>query len=417
MTNKIFIFLVLLTSTSYSYSQKDNNDKPVPKRSLADTFNRYLQKEPFVNIKKFINEERKRFNNYLKKLDENEKLINQEQKKANDYLKKVNKNKKLINQEIKKANDYLKKLDENEKLINQEQKKASDYLKKLDKKEKLINSLLQSGCDFSPFSSIEWKCTGLGFSHVCSVKAHARKKQTLFVSNELIDIAKKANQLLSNLIGLSLFEIKHLAEYKEQGGKIYVSNNKAHFEYMRKRHEQDKDSIYSAYHELQDYDHYTGEIHKSHIVFNPMGYSHDNRSKDKLNQSKKTAEKIQIENYNIYASLKKNCETKNQNKRVKYKHIVLYRNDRYDCSNIQSLKERISRDERETKKYYDIKKEEIDTRSLTTMLHEMGHALGLKHTLKNKENLMHPTGNKLILTNQQINAIRCTFSLNSQIKN
>ncbi|MCY4322026.1 MAG: hypothetical protein OXC37_06475 [Bdellovibrionaceae bacterium] len=430
--NKIFIFLFLFTSINYSYSQKDNNNKPFLKRTIVNKFNKIFKKEPFVNIKQFINEERKRFSNYLKKINENEKLINEEIKKANEhlkkldnekfkldnsYFKKLNKNRKLINEQIKKTKDYLEKLNTNQKLINKETKKANAYLKKLDKKSKLIDSILQSGCDFSPFSSIEWNCIGLGFSQLCSVKAHARKKQTFFVSNELIDIAKKANEILSDSIGLRLFEIKQLKEYKGKGGKIYISTSKSHFESMKKIHEKAKNNIYSAYNKVQNYDHYTGEIYKSDIVFNPLVYNQDNRDKDKLKQLKKITEEIQIKNQNNYALLKKSCKTENLNIRVKYKHTILYKNNRYDCSNIQSLKKRMLKEEREIKKYYDIKAEEIYKRPLKTMLHEMGHALGLKHTHKNKENLMHPSANKLILTSQQINAIRCAFSLNSPIKN
>ncbi len=256
----------------------------------------------------------------------------------------------------------------------------------------------QTQCDFSPFIKIAG-----------DLYLHRREKAIFYVSPELLKIAKEASELLSDHIGIDLFEMRDARDYEDQslndGSIIYIESDESHYEKMKNSLEP---GDYLAYCKTrQKYNIETGEMYYSDIVFNPIIYD------------KKRAE---------YKQAKRRTNDIMDSKRDRLEDV-----DEHEiCQQVwglnppQSCYEKVRERKREREDLLDDYEDKFDDLfdgwkkniyrdTLKTMIHELGHALGYKHTLKDIKNIMYKSNatGGTILTGRQVNAVRCVFGLPS----
>ena len=242
-----------------------------------------------------------------------------------------------------------------------------------------------SNCDFTPFFLYN------------GVRLHRRQQEILFVSDELFGLAKEANELLSTRIGITLFEIRHITD-SGNGSEVYISTNEVHYESEKKLKEPNS---YLAYCSItENFSKKTGEIYESDIVFNPILW-------DKPRELSRDWKKSLREN-------ERRLEQYEQ--RIK----DLKNNPHADSHTTAFLKKQLKEWEtlnEESESDLDKFKDSIYLKSLETMIHEMGHALGYQHTPGDIENIMYNKirGNRrgTVLTGHQVNAVLCAFGLPS----
>ena len=274
-----------------------------------------------------------------------------------------------------------------------------------------------ANCDFTPLMSIGNK------------KFHRREKAVFYASPELFEIAKEAADLLSYRIGIDLFEIRELKEGEASNNRsyIYISTDEAHYEQEKKRKEP---GDYLAYCSVsQKYNKDTGEMYISDIVFNPILYDRERELYKKIKRNSEN--KIEYYKEKLmerekkgrrYCSKETYCEQYESQPDI-YNECLnlvdrLRETTEKQClkevrKDIKKLENLIEDTEDDSDDYFDDWKEDIRTRTLLTMIHEFGHALGFKHTPNDIENIMYPNNNNTgsVLTGRQVNAVRCAFGL------
>ena len=250
-------------------------------------------------------------------------------------------------------------------------------------------------CDFSPFIKAG------------RVSLHRRSKAVFYVARELKKPAKEAAHLLSNHIGIDLFEIRDIREDDDrQGSEIYIASDEAHYEREKERVEP---GSFLAYCKIKEnYDKDTGEMYESDIVFNPIIYDRERY------------------NLEIYKRLGKNAIEEAQD-RVRYdeQRIFDYCDraiNKEECHRelrdaIEDQQERLEDIEDNMEDDLDELEEAIYEDVLKTMIHELGHSLGYSHTPQDTENIMYNTDRYggSVLTGRQVNAVLCSFRLPSNL--
>lgn len=265
-------------------------------------------------------------------------------------------------------------------------------------------SCTQSACKYTPYNFL----TSQAYSSNCNlspfflyngVRLHRRQKGILFVSDELFELAKEANELLSDRIGITLFEIRHITD-SGSGSEVYISTNQAHYDRAKRFKEPNS---YLAYCSItENFNKKTGEIYESDIVFNPILWDKPRELSRGWKKSLRKNER-QLEQY------EKRIKDLKSNPHVNSHAIAVFKKQlkKWEALNEKS--------EDDLDKFND----SVYLRSLETMIHEMGHALGYQHTPEDAENIMY---NKIrgsrggtILTGRQVNAVLCAFGLSSSI--
>ena len=244
-----------------------------------------------------------------------------------------------------------------------------------------------SNCDFTPFFLYN------------GVRLHRRQKGNLFVSDELFDLAKEANELLSARIGITLFEIRHITD-SGSGTEVYISTDQVHYEREKKLKEPHS---YLAYCSItENFNKKTGEIYESDIVFNPILW-------DKPRELSRDWKKSLRENEQRLEQYEKRIKDFKDNPHADSHTIAVLKRQLKEW---ETLNEKSESD-------LDKFKDSIYLRSLETMIHEMGHALGYQHTPGDIENIMYSKirGNRggTVLTGHQVNAVLCAFGLPSNM--
>ncbi len=250
-------------------------------------------------------------------------------------------------------------------------------------------------CDFSPFIKAG------------NVRLHRRKKAVFYVAEELREIAKEAADLLSEHIGIELFEIKDIYD-PGTGSEIYIESDKSLYEQMKRTLEPNSNFI--AYCQVKEnYNKDTGEIFDSDIVFNPILYDRERYSlKIQKKQVKATARELRDRVRNAADRARASCNVyiNNEQREACYRRVDNIEEDQED---------RIDEREESYEDDFDDWKKNIYKAALRTMIHEMGHALGYQHTPRDIENIMYNNDRYKggILTGRQVNAVLCAFSLPS----
>ena len=245
----------------------------------------------------------------------------------------------------------------------------------------------KSHCDFSPFYLYD------------GVRLHRRQKGVLFVTEELFDLAEEANELLSGHIGVPLFEIRHLTD-SGNGSEVYISTNKDHYELEKKQREPNS---YLAYCNMtENFNKQTGEIYESDIVFNPILW-------DKVREISKDWKKTHRRNERFLRNYKREIKKLKNNPYIDPSVISAFERE------FKEWEKQNEKSEDDLEKFED----SIHLRSLETMIHEMGHALGYQHTPNSIDNIMynqiHENRTKTILTSRQVDAVLCAFGLPSRM--
>ena len=257
----------------------------------------------------------------------------------------------------------------------------------------MINQESRSGrCDFSPFM------------RQGRVRLHRREKAVFYVTKELQRVAREAADILSDHIGIDLFEIRDIYD-PGNGSEIYIATDKAHYEDVRRAHKE-PDS-YLAYCTREDYNRETGEIYESDIVFNPILYD---RERELLKKDERKTRRAVRDAEDIIEDKKEKdlayCD-RFTNQEACYEDVE---------NHYEKYERRLERFEDEADDHYSDWEKDIEKITLLTMIHELGHSLGYDHTPYDTENIMHnglnrDNFNNGILTGRQVNAVLCAFSL------
>ena len=261
-------------------------------------------------------------------------------------------------------------------------------------------------CDFSPF----WELEG--------IRLHRRKKTVFYADPHLFKFAREASDIMSAQIGRELFEIRRLnSDYVASGNGInemYIQTKADLFEDKKKLIDQGLDKPYAAYCDITGkFNHSTGEIYESDIVFSPEYYidpMKDIKEIDELSQSadqRLREEEEEMEEF-FEQEEEKIRHIKNKDRRNYFEKRLRAERRRFERY-VESVEKDLEDFDENTDKYED----SLEDRMVLTMMHEMGHALGFDHRPEDPENLMYPTNvsTKGLLNGKQIRAALCAFRL------